>query len=90
MNKSQTALRAVQEKYPQGIPPFHSLNDEQKAWLALQIQTISEAGYKSRTAKELRKIHRRLSSATEDIPDKDLEKMLSFIFANIKKIENMT
>lgn len=89
MHKSQAALTALQQKYPNGMPSVHSLNDEQKAWIEMKIQAITEADCFLQMLAELHKIRKRLYSATEDISDKKLQKMISFVFENMEKISKV-
>ena len=85
MNTSREALTALQQKYSGGMPDIYRLSDEQKAWLKLKIQAIAEDIHPPVT--KLHKIRNRLAHATEDIPDKELQKMVSFVFDNIEGIK---
>lgn len=87
MNHSYNALVATQQKYPQGIPNVAKLSDEQKAWLVIKIQTIAQGLKTKKELVELKKMGERLLHATEDIPNKELQKMLTFIFTNIETIK---
>ena len=87
MNHSYNALVAIQQKYPQGIPNVAKLSDEQKAWLVIKIQTIAQGLKTKKELVELKKMGERLLHATEDIPNKELQKMLTFIFTNIETIK---
>ena len=84
LHKSREALTALQQKYSGGMPNVYRLSDEQKAWLELKIQTVAEGLQQPVT--ELHKIRNRLAHATEDIPDKELQKMVSFVFDNMEEI----
>ena len=85
MNTSREALTALQQKYSGGMPDVYRLSDEQKAWLELKIQMLAE-GLQQQVTK-LHKIHNRLAHATEDIPNKELQKMVSFVFDNMEGIK---
>ena len=85
-NTSREALTALKQKYSGGMPDVYRLSDEQKAWLELKIQTLAEGLQSSQTIMELRKIRNQLAHATEDIPDKELQKMVSFVFDNMEEI----
>ena len=85
VNTSREALTALQQKYSGGMPDVSGLSDEQKAWLKLKIQAVAEDLQPLLT--ELRKIRNRLAHATEDIHDKELQKMVSFVFDNIEGIK---
>jgi hypothetical protein len=86
MNTSREALTALQQKYSGGMPNVYRLSDEQKAWLELKIQTLAEGLQPPQPIMELHKIRNRLAHATEDIPDKELQKMVSFVFNNMEEI----
>ncbi len=85
MNTSREALTALQQKYPVDMPDVFRLSDEQKAWLELKIQAVAEGLQPPVT--ELHKIRNRLAHATEDIPDKELQKMVSFVFGNMEGLK---
>ena len=89
MNASQIALNALRQKFPTGIPDVHSLSDEQKTWLQMKIQTLAEVSEQSVMIVSLQRIRNRLVHATEDIPDKEFQKMVSFVFENMGEIENL-
>lgn len=89
MNASQIALNALRQKFPTGIPNVHSLSDEQKAWLQMKIQTLADVSKQSDMIVSLQRIRNRLVLATEDIPDREIQKMVSFIFENMDEIEKM-
>lgn len=89
MNASQIAFNALRQKFPTGIPNVHSLSDEQKAWLQMKIQTLADVSKQSDMIVSLQRIRNRLVLATEDIPDREIQKMVSFIFENMDEIEKM-
>ena len=86
MNTSREALTALQQKYYDGMPDIYRLSDEQKAWLELKIQTLAEGLQPPQPIMELHKIRNRLAHATEDIPDKELQKIVSFVFNNMEEM----
>lgn len=86
MNTSREALTALQQKYSGDMPDIYRLSDEQKAWLELKIQTLAEGLQPPHPVMKLHKIRNRLAHATEDIPDKELQKMVSFVFNNMEEI----
>ena len=55
----------------------------------MKIQSLSEEAKLSETAARLQKIRNRLVHATEDISDGELQKMVSFVFANMDEIEKL-
>lgn len=85
--QAKNALTALKQKFPDGAPDVSLLSEEQKAWLELKIQMLAEGVQSSQTTMELCKIRNQLVHATEDIPDKELQKMVSFVFNNINDIE---
>ena len=88
--KSQGALYALKQKFPDGLPDVRVMNDEQKAWVQMKIQSLAENVKVSAVAEKLSKIQKRLLHATEDIPDGELQKMVSFVFENMDEIEKLT
>ena len=88
MQISRNALSALQQKFPV-VPDVRSLSDEQKAWIVMKIQSLSEEAKLPETAARLQKIRNRLVHATEDISDGELQKMVSFVFSNIDEIEKL-
>ena len=80
-----SAVTALKQKYPEGSPNVANLSDEAKAWLVINIQAITTESKINML--ELKKIHKRLFHATEDIPEDELQKMVDFIFKNIEEIE---
>lgn len=78
----------MRQKFP-AAPDVRSLSDEQKAWLQMRIQSLSEGAKLSETAARLQKIHSRLVHATEDISDGELQKMVSFVFKSMGEIEKL-
>ena len=85
--QAKNALTALKQKFPDGAPDVSLISEEQKAWLELKIQMLTEGVQSSQTIMELRKIRNQLAHATEDIPNKELQKMVSFVFNNINDIE---
>jgi len=87
MNKSLDALTALKQKFPENVPDVHSLTDEQKAWLQIKIQALSDGSTSSGIAVSLQKIRNRLIHATEDVPDCELQKIVLFVFNNMNEIQ---
>lgn len=83
-------IENLRQKFPDGMPDVHSLSDEQKAWLHMKIQSIAEGIVPSQVISQLEKIGNRLKHATEDIPDDEMQRIVSFVFANMDRIENMS
>lgn len=84
---SLEALIALQQEFPNGMPEVHSLSKEQKAWLHIKMQSLSQDIKQPNVCVRLQKICNRLLHATEDIPDKELQKMVSFVFENMAEIK---
>lgn len=82
----QDRISILQQKYPNGISDVTMLSEEQKAWLQITIQAISNCK-DFKLVSNLQKIHNRLIYSFEDIPDKELQKMASYIFDNIDEIK---
>ncbi len=87
--KSQDSFSVLQLKFPNGIPNIKELTEEQKAWLQLTFQKITDIKG-LQLAGNLQKIHNRLLHAEEDLSDKELQKMASFIFENIEEIKRLS
>ena len=88
--KTQTsldALLALRQEFPNGMPEVRSLSKEQKAWLHITMQSLSSGIKQPNVYAQLQRMHNRLLHATEDIPDKELQKMVSFVFENMAEIE---
>lgn len=91
-NKSQTsldALFALQQEFPDGTPDVRFLSKEQKAWLHIQMQSLFCGIRHPNACAPLQKMCGRLLHATEDIPDEELQKMVSFVFGNMIEIEKL-
>lgn len=87
--KAQDSFSVMQLKFSNGIPDIKKLTEEQKAWLQLTFQKITDV--KSfQLAGTLQKIHNRLVHAEDDISDRELQKMASFIFENIEEIKKLS
>ena len=91
MNKQKSidAFSALIQKYPNGVSDITILTEEQKAWIQMKIQALADVNQKKQLTEKLSKIRNRLVHATEDIPDKELQKMISFIFENMDEIEDL-
>ena len=90
MQGSQDIIASLRQKFPEGAPNVHSLSDEQKAWLHMKIQSIADGIIPSQVISRLEKIGSRLTHATEDIPDEEMQRIVSFVFANMNEIENIS
>lgn len=90
MQGSQDTIASLRQKFPNGEPNVRSISDEQKAWLHMKIQSIADGIIPSQVISQLEKIGNRLTHATEDIPDDEMQKIVSFVFANMDKIETMS
>ena len=89
MNKElsiQDRISILQQKYPNGISDVSVLSEEQKAWLQITIQAISNCK-EFKLVSNLQRIHNRLIHSLEDITDKELQEMASYIFSNIDEIK---
>ncbi len=86
--KMQGALSALLKKFPT-VPDVRMLNDEQKAWIQMKIQSVADGVVSSETIANLQKIRNRLVHATEDLSDAELQKIVSFMFENMDGIEKL-
>lgn len=89
MQGSQGTIASLRQKFPDGKPNVRSLSDEQKAWLHMKIQSLANEVSPSHTIAQLQKIGKRLSYATECIPDDEMQKMVAFVFDNMAEIEHI-
>lgn len=87
--KSIDAYNALVQKYPNGVSDITILTEEQKAWIQMKIQALADVNQKKQLAEKLSKIRNRLVHATDDIPDSELQKIVSFIFENINEIKDL-
>ena len=86
MQKSVDAYNALVQKYPNGVSDITILTEEQKAWIQMKIQALADVNKKKQLAEKLIKIRNNLLHATDDIPDSELQKIVSFIFENTNEI----
>lgn len=84
--KSIDAYNALVQKYPNGVSDITILTEEQKAWIQMKIQALADVNKKKQLAEKLIKIRNNLLHATDDIPDSELQKIVSFIFENTNEI----
>ena len=84
--KSIDAYNALAQKYPNGVSDITILAEEQKAWIQMKIQALADVNKKKQLAEKLIKIRNNLLHATDDIPDSELQKIVSFIFENTNEI----
>lgn len=86
MQKSVDAYNALVQKYPNGVSDITILTEEQKAWIQMKIQALADVNQKKQLAEKLSKIRNRLVHATDDIPDSELQNIVSFVFENTDEI----
>lgn len=84
--KSIDAYNALVQKYPNGVSDITILTEEQKAWIQMKIQALADVNKKKQLAEKLSKIRNRLVHATDDIPDSELQNIVSFVFENTDEI----
>ena len=84
--KSIDAYNALVQKYPNGVSDITILTEEQKAWIQMKIQALADVNQKKQLAEKLSKIRNRLVHATDDIPDSELQNIVSFVFENTDEI----
>lgn len=86
MQKSIDAYNALVQKYPNGVSDITILTEEQKAWIQMKIQALADVNQKIQLEEKLTKIRNRLVHSTEDIPDSELQNIVSFVFENTDEI----
>ena len=86
MRKSVDAYNALVQKYPNGVSDITILAEEQKAWIQMKIQALADVKEKKLLAEKLTKIRNNLVHATDDIPDSELQNIVSFVFENTDEI----
>lgn len=84
--KSIDAYNALVQKYPNGVSDITILTEEQKAWIQMKIQALADVKEKRLLAEKLIKIRNNLVHATDDIPDSELQNIVSFVFENTNEI----
>ena len=84
--KSVDAYNALVQKYPNGVSDITILAEDQKAWIQMKIQALADVNQKKQLAEKLSKIRNRLVHATDDIPDSELQNIVSFVFENTDEI----
>lgn len=89
IKKSIDAYNALVQKYPNGVSDITILAEDQKAWIQMKIQALADVKEKKQLAEKLIKIRNNLVHATDDIPDSELQKIVSFIFENINEIKDL-
>lgn len=86
MQKSVDAYNALVQKYPNGVSDITILTEEQKAWIQMKIQALADVNQKKQLAEKLNNIQNNLIHATDDIPDSELQNIVSFVFENMDEI----
>jgi uncharacterized protein YecT (DUF1311 family) len=84
--KSIDAYNALVQKYPNGVSDITILTEEQKAWIQMKIQALADVNQKKQLAEKLNNIQNNLIHATDDIPDSELQNIVSFVFENMDEI----
>lgn len=87
--EKQDIFSVLQLKFPNGVSDVIKLSEEQKAWLQIAFQSITKIK-NVQTILKLHKMHKRLIHAEEDISDRELQEMASYIFNNIDEIRKCT
>ena len=84
--KSIDAYNALVQKYPNGVSDITILTEEQKAWIQMKIQALADVNQKKQLSEKLIKIRNKLIHATDDLPDSELQNIVSFVFENTDEI----
>lgn len=86
IKKSIDAYNALVQKYPNGVSDITILTEEQKAWIQMKIQALADVNQKKQLSEKLIKIRNNLIHATDDLPDSELQNIVSFVFENTDEI----
>lgn len=91
--KALTPIRAILEKYPEGIKDIHSISEEARAWIQIKVQQFRECIKKVYFPNKpvwweaMRISRNKIAHQEEDLPDSVLTSILSTVSSNLSKIE---
>lgn len=91
--KARTPIRAILEKYPEGIKDIHSISEEARAWIQIKVQQfrecIKKVYFPNKTVwwEAMRISRNKIAHQEEDLPDSVLTSILSTVSSNLSKIE---
>jgi len=91
--KALTPIRAILEKYPEGIKDIHSISEEARAWIQIKVQQFRECIKKVYFPNKpvwweaMRITRNKIAHQEEDLSDSVLTSILSTVSSNLSKIE---
>ena len=92
-HKALTPIRAILEKYPEGIKDIHSISEETRAWIQIKVQQFRECIKKVYFPNKpvwweaMRITRNKIAHQEEDLSDSVLTSILSTVSSNLSKIE---
>lgn len=92
-HKALTPIRAILEKYPEGIKDIHSISEEARALIQIKVQQFRECIKKVYFPNKpvwweaMRISRNKIAHQEEDLPDSVLTSILSTVSSNLSKIE---
>lgn len=91
--KALTPIRAILEKYPEGIKDIHSISEEARAWIQIKVQQFRECIKKVYFPNKpvwweaMRITRNKIAHQEENLSDSVLTSILSTVSSNLSKIE---
>ena len=91
--KSLTPIRAILEKYSEGIKDIHSISEEARAWIQIKVQQFRECIKKVYFPNKpvwweaMRITRNKIAHQEEDLSDSVLTSILSTVSSNLSKID---
>lgn len=92
-HKALTPIRAILEKYPEGIKDIHSISEEARAWIQIKVQQFRECIKKVYFPNKpvwweaMRITRNKIAHQEEDLSDSVLTSILSTVSSNLSKID---
>ena len=92
-HKALTPIRAIIEKYPDGIKDIQSISEEARAWIQIKVQQFRECIKKVYFPNKpvwweaMRISRNKIAHQEEDLSDSVLTSILSTVSSNLSKIE---
>ncbi|MEE1211006.1 MAG: VWA domain-containing protein [Treponema sp.] len=92
-HKALTPIRAIMEKYPDGIKDIHSISEEARALIQIKVQQFRECIKKVYFSNKpvwweaMRISRNKIAHQEEDLSDSVLTSILSTVSSNLSKIE---
>lgn len=92
-HKALTPIRAIMDKYPDGIKDINSITEESRAWIQIKVQQFRECIKKVYFPNKpvwweaMRISRNKIAHQEEDLSDSVLTSILSTVSSNLSKIE---